>query len=839
MSAFMVIITFVFAFTMIMLLCLVTCLLCILGTCVHADWMHHKNHKQTNFLFLMYDDLRPELSIYGRKHVISPNFERLAKRSVVFDNNYVQIAVCNPSRDSILTGLRPDTTGTYGFQHSSDPHNTIGHQLVKSNYATAAYGKLRHWDGDDKKVWSHESWQGGWYEYQNLEWSFMNASVQPDAVRTEEEFRDHIMTTKAIKGLRDLSRIYTDTGKHFMVAVGFKLPHVTLHVPQKYYDMYADLDMSNVANMTENDLSFPRTTVPAVSYRCCAENDFKYMHAGGTKRAIRQQNIENINEPVPMEAYNEIMRGYCAGVSFLDAQLGRLLDEMDSLGLWETTTIVLSADHGMHNGEKGMWEKWTLFDEATHTPLVIYHPLSPFKGQHYRPVVEGIDIFPTIVDLLQAPFDVKKHCPDREHMIQSCTPLQGKSLAPVVLGQYWDESIKKRNVMTSGHNGREKRLWPQPLTGLYSGSSDSASSNSNREKPSSFQSAAAVPKEKTAAKGVGAGVDVGSVAAMLRSEQQNQQRQRGRGLRVNQEVELENPVPDPTIGTSLGLGGGGEGTGGSSSSSNSNSKNHHPHHRGRKQKGGSSSSSGSTSGLSGLSENVSQGMASLWQSITGGGAGGAGVNSSKVNKTSPFVAAIDINSITFPHDFALTQFWRCLPKREYNKINMDMRGNGLLLDRKVRQPPVWYDCNTDERNWNSDSEKGGMKLLNQHNLMLMGYSLRTLEWRYTAWIDFNSSSLRPIPHPLNSYVPLFEELYDHRGNILTDQPLGDFTHGELVNLATAETRFPAPVPAPSSAGSAAASQHEDEIESLRTTIAGFRRRLLMFLERRMIYAGRH
>ena len=112
---------------------------------VRAEWMHAKNHPQTNFLFIMYDDLRPELSVYGRKHMKTPNFERLAKKSVVFDHAYTMVAVCNPSRDALLTGLRPDTVGTYGFQHSFFPHKTIPQQLVQSGYRTAGYGKILHW----------------------------------------------------------------------------------------------------------------------------------------------------------------------------------------------------------------------------------------------------------------------------------------------------------------------------------------------------------------------------------------------------------------------------------------------------------------------------------------------------------------------------------------------------------------------------------------------------------------------------------------------------------------------------------------------------------------------
>ena len=667
-------------------------------TVVNADWMHSKNHKQTNMLFIMYDDLRPELSIYGRKHVISPNFERLASRSIVFDNNFVQVAVCNPSRDSILTGLRPDTTGTYGFQHSFAPHNTIAHQLVKSGYSTAAYGKLAHWDGDDKSRWSNESWQGGWYEYQNLEWSFMNASVQPDAVRGEDEFRDHIMTTKAVNGLQRLAASYKETGEHFMVAVGFKLPHVTLHIPQKYYDMYADLDMAKLYNISAQELHFPVESSPPVGFTCCTEKNFRYMNANGTKRADRFFGTGNVNVPFPVDAHNELMRGYCAGVTFLDTQLGRLLDEMDRLQLWDTTTVVLSSDHGMHNGEKGIWGKWTLFDESAHTPLIVHHPLSPFKGQHYSPVVEAIDIFPTIVDLLQAPFDVHKHCPQHDKVVQACTPPQGKSLAPVVLGRFWDGSLKKKNSASL----IEKNLWPSPLMGLYSGGP--AESGHRR---------------------------LGAAGA------------------------------SPVV------------TGYGSTRYLRHGVTAHPH-----------------------------------------------------------AESTDVNEITFAHDFALTQLWRCLPQDQLIKIDMSPTGNGLVVaDGAKPVLHMWQDCAMQNWNFNVDAVgKDGVLKPSMNGLMLMGYSMRTVDYRYTAWVDFNSSSLEPMRHNA-SYVPLFEELYDHRSNSRSE-PMRDFGVGEWTNLATAVTRFPV-------TDGGDADVESDEVRGLRATIAGLRRRLLTFLERKVIYVGRH
>jgi iduronate 2-sulfatase len=108
---------------------------------------------QTNILMIMFDDLRPELKAFGREHMITPNFDRLAERSVLFDHAYTQIAVCNPSRDSILTGLRPDTTGTYAFQSSYHPHALLPEMMVSAGYNTAGFGKTLHWETSDKRMY--------------------------------------------------------------------------------------------------------------------------------------------------------------------------------------------------------------------------------------------------------------------------------------------------------------------------------------------------------------------------------------------------------------------------------------------------------------------------------------------------------------------------------------------------------------------------------------------------------------------------------------------------------------------------------------------------------------
>ena len=112
--------------------------------------------ESTNLLFIIFDDLRPELSVYGKDHMITPNFERLANRSVVFDYAFCQVAVCNPSRDSMLTGLRPDSVGVYGFQNSYGYHMIWPKHLARYGYNTAGVGKVRHWDGKDGDTWTYE-----------------------------------------------------------------------------------------------------------------------------------------------------------------------------------------------------------------------------------------------------------------------------------------------------------------------------------------------------------------------------------------------------------------------------------------------------------------------------------------------------------------------------------------------------------------------------------------------------------------------------------------------------------------------------------------------------------
>jgi arylsulfatase A-like enzyme len=606
---------------------------------------------QTNLLLIMHDDLRIELNAYGRTHMDTPNYDKLASKSVIFDKAFAQISVCNPSRDSMLTGLRPDTVGTYGFQSSFRPHLIFPTQLVRSGYNTAGYGKIAHWEGPDSEIWTHEQYDNKWYEYQNEERRFMNSSTMPDKVKREEDFRDYDFTSRAIESMRKLSK----KNKYFVTAIGYKLPHLAVHLPHKYYAGYKGKEKKEAWKLTKKELRFPMSS-PEVSYRCCADPVFKHMNQEGALPAHRVLPLGDINSPFTEEMHDELMMGYCGSISFLDTQIGRLLDAVDELKLWNNLTIVLSADHGMHNGEKGIWEKWSMFDESTRVPLMFYHPLSPYKGKHYTEPVELIDIFPTVIDLLNPPYDRKKICITGT----VCHALQGKSLAPVVLGDLWNKEMQQRQIKSKKKSSSKRRRLGQ----IYEGESSA--------EPLEFDGSGAAATKSDAN------------AAAVASETSNSARAApvGRGA------------------------------------------------RGEKQR--------------------------LRQ---GGGAAAAQANVRAANR--PTAAnEIPIKLVQPGTDllFAMSQSWRCANKERVLK-NEEAFKRSIAQGTKPHRYSSWWDC---DKTKNPPDE-----------ISVMGYSMRTSEFRYTAWFHYN----RPKAIPLLDVAPFAEELYDHRG-----ETLADFTHLETVNL---------------------------------------------------------
>lgn len=389
---------------------------------------------RSNLLFIMFDDLRPELSIYG-KNTITPNFERLAQRSMVFDNAFSQLSVCNPSRCSLLTGLRPDNLKVFNFQTYYDQELIIPTMLMRNGYRTSVNGKVRHHElMPSEDIWN-EKYYADWYEHQNQEANHMNSSVMPDEVAPEASFLDYKFTTRTIESLRR----YHKTGESYMLNLGFKLPHTCLHMPFKYFNLYRNRDPGRW-KLPDSARKFPPSS-PLQAYHYSSFPQFRAMKQEGRLLRRKSVDIDDINHQVHPRMYEELMWGYSAAISFLDAQLGRILDVVDELDLWKNLTIILTADHGTHNGEKGMWGKWTLFDESTKVPLLISHPKTNEYGRRYAQPVELVDIYPTVMDLLgisesdrtracRLGGDIHDATKRNQH---ACRRLSGKSLADVVL----------------------------------------------------------------------------------------------------------------------------------------------------------------------------------------------------------------------------------------------------------------------------------------------------------------------------------------------------------------------------------------------------------------------
>ena len=178
----------------------------------------------------------------------------------------------------------------------------------------------------------------------------MNSTVMPDKILPEDQFRDHLYTTRFLKSVKTMNQL----NKPFMAAIGFKLPHIALHVPYRYYAMYKNKTL--LWKLNKKELRFPLSS-PVVAHRCCADYEFTFMLQEGSIKSDKQVYFSknNPNFGFSSTIRDELMLGYCGAITYLDYQLGRILDVMDELNLWETTTLVLTADHGMDNGEKGLW----------------------------------------------------------------------------------------------------------------------------------------------------------------------------------------------------------------------------------------------------------------------------------------------------------------------------------------------------------------------------------------------------------------------------------------------------------------------------------------------------
>jgi arylsulfatase A-like enzyme len=345
-----------------------------------------------NVLYVVVDDLRPELGCFGDRHMVTPNIDRLAARGLCLRRAYCQQALCSPSRNSVFSGCRPDTTKVYGgdrmFRQALPDVVALPQHFKSHGYYTRSFGKILHHNGQDDPIsWSEPRYwpAGGVYAHpdnlncritmdraENFDNPLIEMAEVPDSA-----YADGMVADEAIATLRRVK------DRPFFLAVGFFKPHTPLCAPKKYWDLYRRDEIELASNPQE-----PQHVPPI------AMSDWKYV------RSFRDIPDDG---PLSDDLARQVKRAYYACVSYADAQIGRLLDEVDRLGLRERTLVVLWSDNGYQLGEHGMWCKHTNFETSTWVPLVVSVPGQRTAGGSTDALVELVDLYPTLAELCGLP----------------------------------------------------------------------------------------------------------------------------------------------------------------------------------------------------------------------------------------------------------------------------------------------------------------------------------------------------------------------------------------------------------------------------------------------------
>ena len=459
-----------------------------------------------NVLFIVVDDLRPELGCYGNKIIKSPSIDRIATRGTLFNHAYCSQAVCSPSRTALLTGLRPDTTRVWDLEthfRVAQPDCITLPQYFKANgYWCAALSKVYHAGFEDGRSWNEPHWypKGRSVDTDPVDWTKQiitkhGVSVQeyvektkPDSAdndkpgkkangkegkggpafevspKQDDELPDGATAAEAVKRLH----AFKQKDQPFFLAVGFLKPHLPFVVPKKYWDLY---DPNTIP-------------LPAIDHLPAGAPEF----AGHNNSELHNYLGVPKENPIPADFAKQLRHGYYACISYTDTQVGRVLDALEKEGLADNTIIVLWGDHGWQLGDHGLWHKHTNFEIATRAPLLISLPKQKTAGQKCEAPVEFVDVYPTLADLCGLPIPAGLAGSSVKSFIENPTA----SKAKVAISQY-PRSAGKAGGAVMGYSIRDERwrltLWRERTgskiiaTELYDEQNDPDETVSVHDKP--------------------------------------------------------------------------------------------------------------------------------------------------------------------------------------------------------------------------------------------------------------------------------------------------------------------------------------------------------------------
>ena len=424
--------------------------------------------EKRNILFIAIDDMRPEFGCYGSEVAITPNLDKLAGEGVLFERAYCQQAICSPSRASIMTGTRPDTNGVienYTYFRDANPDIvTLPQYFITQGYETVHAGKIYHSPrfGDAEKSWSREpvsSLPGikrpmPYAKKENLEIQNRNraeaaAKYSPEArgglgngpAYEAGEVADHFYTDgydtlRAIATMKEM--VAEESGKPFFLGLGFKRPHLNWVAPKRYWDLY-DPESIPLAEHQE-------APIDGAAMGLHASFELRVRH--GIPK----------DGPIGPELARTLRHAYLACASYVDSQIGYMIDAIEEAGVRDNTIIMLWSDHGWHLGDMGVWGKATNYEIATRVPLIVWTPDLPNKsrGVKVEGLVELIDMYPTLCDLAG---------------VEKPNHLEGTSFAPLLenpkrkwksaaFSQYPNPALREWAANPLSQGVRESFFWP-------------------------------------------------------------------------------------------------------------------------------------------------------------------------------------------------------------------------------------------------------------------------------------------------------------------------------------------------------------------------------------------